>query len=432
MKPPLGLPGLTAALIQPTGKTLMSRVTLDEVVKRYDDVQVVHGVDLAIAEGEFCVLVGPSGCGKSTLMRMVAGLEETTAGRISIGTRDVTHEDPARRGVAMVFQTYALYPHMTVEQNMGFGLKMNGHPAREIQARVAEASRILKLEDYLERKPKALSGGQRQRVAIGRAIVRGPEAFLFDEPLSNLDAELRVEMRVEIARLHQEIGATMIYVTHDQVEAMTLADKIVVLRAGRVEQVGAPMDLYRDPDNRFVAGFIGSPAVNFLDGTVTGGAVDVPALQGSVRLGANLPSEGTRVSLGLRPEHLSIDPGGATHRVELTEALGGVSHAYLASGTGERVVVEERGDDRVAAGRMVGLACGPSALRCGFGAAHPLTGVGRPFFRILARIAGGHGIPDPGCAQAAASARRGRARAPFDRGRPRNKIAAAGGRTQNR
>ena len=225
----------------------MSRVSLEGVLKRYDEVQVIHGLDLAIEEGEFCVFVGPSGCGKSTLLRMVAGLEETSGGRIHIGARDVTHEDPARRGVAMVFQTYALYPHMTVEQNMSFGLRMNGHPPADIQARVAEASRILKLDEYLGRKPKALSGGQRQRVAIGRAIVRGPEVFLFDEPLSNLDAELRVEMRVEIARLHQEIGATMIYVTHDQVEAMTLADKIVVLRGGRIEQVGAPMDLYRDP-----------------------------------------------------------------------------------------------------------------------------------------------------------------------------------------
>ena len=341
----------------------MSKVALEGVVKRYDDVQVIHGLDLNIDDGEFCVFVGPSGCGKSTLLRMVAGLEETTSGRISIGTRDVTRVDPARRGVAMVFQTYALYPHMTVEQNMGFGLRMNGHPPAEIRTRVAEASRILKLDDYLDRKPKALSGGQRQRVAIGRAIVRGPEVFLFDEPLSNLDAELRVEMRVEIARLHQEIGATMIYVTHDQVEAMTLADKIVVLRGGRIEQVGAPMDLYRDPDNRFVAGFIGSPAMNFLDGTVAAGGVDVPALRETVNPGASLPSEGTRVSLGLRPEHLAIDPGGETHRVELTEALGGVSYAYLVSETGERIIVEERGEDRVCAATVVGLAYDTRTLR---------------------------------------------------------------------
>ena len=341
----------------------MSRVSLEGVVKRYDEVPVIHGLDLAIEEGEFCVFVGPSGCGKSTLLRMVAGLEETTSGRIRIGARDVTHEDPARRGVAMVFQTYALYPHMTVEQNMSFGLRMNGHPAAEIRARVAEASRILKLDEYLGRKPKALSGGQRQRVAIGRAIVRGPEVFLFDEPLSNLDAELRVEMRVEIARLHQEIGATMIYVTHDQVEAMTLADRIVVLRGGRIEQVGAPMDLYRDPANRFVAGFIGSPAMNFLDGTVADGAVLVPALQANVNPGANLPPPGTGVCLGLRPEHLVITREGATHRVELTEALGGVSYAYLVSGNGERMIVEERGDDRVSTGETVGLTCDRRHLR---------------------------------------------------------------------
>ena len=341
----------------------MSGVTLEGVAKRYGDVQVIQGLDLEIEDGEFCVFVGPSGCGKSTLLRMVAGLEETTGGRIGIGARDVTRIDPARRGVAMVFQTYALYPHMTVAQNMGFGLKMNGHPPGEIRARVAEASRILKLEDLLGRKPKALSGGQRQRVAIGRAIVRGPEVFLFDEPLSNLDAELRVEMRVEIARLHQEIGATMIYVTHDQVEAMTLADKIVVLRGGRIEQVGAPMELYRDPDNRFVAGFIGSPAMNFLDGAVADGGVEVPALRASVMPGVTLPPAGTRISLGLRPEHLSIDPTGTTHRVELTEALGGVSYAHLVSTTGERVIVEERGDERVAAGETVGLIYDTRTLR---------------------------------------------------------------------
>jgi lactose/L-arabinose transport system ATP-binding protein len=251
----------------------MSGLQLNDVIKRYGATQVIHGVDLEIEDGEFCVFVGPSGCGKSTLLRMVAGLEETTRAA-SIGGRDVTHLDPAERGVAMVFQTYALYPHMTVAENMGFGLKMTGHPKSEIDAKVAEASRVLKLDDYLSRKPKALSGGQRQRVAIGRAIVRGPDVFLFDEPLSNLDAELRVEMRVEIARLHNEIGATMIYVTHDQVEAMTLADKIVVLRAGRIEQVGKPLDLYNDPDNRFVAGFIGSPAMNFFEGQQRGRARD--------------------------------------------------------------------------------------------------------------------------------------------------------------
>ncbi|WP_308916495.1 sn-glycerol-3-phosphate ABC transporter ATP-binding protein UgpC [Jannaschia sp. LMIT008] len=333
----------------------MSGVNLERVVKRYGETQVIHGVDLDIQDGEFCVFVGPSGCGKSTLLRMIAGLEETTDGRIRIGARDVTREDPAQRGVAMVFQTYALYPHMTVAENMGFGLKMNGHPRREIDAKVAEASRILKLDDYLARKPAALSGGQRQRVAIGRAIVRGPEVFLFDEPLSNLDAELRVEMRVEIARLHKEIGATMVYVTHDQVEAMTLADKIVVLRLGHIEQVGAPLDLYRDPDNRFVAGFIGSPAMNFLDGTVTGAAIDVPALRRALSPAVTPPGEGTAVSVGMRPEHLSIDSAGDTHRVDLTEALGGVSYAYLTSDTGEKIVVEERGDIRSSEGDRVGI-----------------------------------------------------------------------------
>ncbi|MDE3121200.1 MAG: sn-glycerol-3-phosphate ABC transporter ATP-binding protein UgpC, partial [Paracoccaceae bacterium] len=256
----------------------MSGVKLKKVIKQYGQAQVIHGVDLDVSDGEFCVFVGPSGCGKSTLLRMIAGLEETTGGAIEIGARDVTQIDPSERGVAMVFQTYALYPHMTVEENMGFGLKMNGVPKVEIAQKVAQAAGILRLEDYLKRKPKALSGGQRQRVAIGRAIVRGPEVFLFDEPLSNLDAELRVEMRVEIARLHKEIGATMIYVTHDQVEAMTLADKIVVLRAGKIEQVGAPLDLYKNPDNKFVAGFIGSPAMNFLSATVDGGKVRVPGL----------------------------------------------------------------------------------------------------------------------------------------------------------
>ena len=337
----------------------MSGVTLDQVIKRFGDVEVIHGVDLQIDDGEFCVFVGPSGCGKSTLLRMVAGLEETTEGAIHIGGRDVTREDPAERGVAMVFQTYALYPHMTVEQNMGFGLKMNGHPKAEIDAKVSEASRILKLDEYLARKPKALSGGQRQRVAIGRAIVRGPEVFLFDEPLSNLDAELRVEMRVEIARLHQDIGATMIYVTHDQVEAMTLADKIVVLRAGNIEQVGAPLDLYRDPDNQFVAGFIGSPSMNFLAAKVEGGRLVCPGLGGPVEVEVGLPGEGTEVTLGLRPEHLEIDPQGSTHKVDLAEALGGVSYAYLMSPSGEKLIVEERGDERSRIGGQVGLTFEP-------------------------------------------------------------------------
>ncbi|MDB9965415.1 sn-glycerol-3-phosphate ABC transporter ATP-binding protein UgpC [Planktomarina temperata] len=341
----------------------MSGVTLSNITKKYGEVQVIHGIDLEIKDGEFCVFVGPSGCGKSTLLRMVAGLEDTTGGAISIGARDVTREDPARRGVAMVFQTYALYPHMTVQENMGFGLRMNGYPKAEIAQKVAEASRILKLDDYLQRKPAALSGGQRQRVSIGRAIVRGPEVFLFDEPLSNLDAELRVEMRVEIARLHKEIGATMIYVTHDQVEAMTLADKIVVLRGGVIEQVGAPMDLYRNPDNKFVAGFIGSPAMNFLSAVVKDGLVDVPGLETSVDLPVTLPAEGTAVEIGLRPEHLTLDPKGTTHRIEMTESLGGVSYAYLKGASGEKIVVEERGEIRSTEGDTVGLILDAASAR---------------------------------------------------------------------
>jgi lactose/L-arabinose transport system ATP-binding protein len=310
----------------------MSGVTLNKVIKRYGDVQVIHGVDLDIQDGEFCVFVGPSGCGKSTLLRMVAGLEETTSGQINIGTRDVTRLDPSERGVAMVFQTYALYPHMTVGQNMGFGLKMNGHPVAEVNEKVSEASRILKLDAFLDRKPAALSGGQRQRVAIGRA-----------------------KMRVEIARLHKEIGATMIYVTHDQVEAMTLADKIVVLRLGEVEQVGAPLDLYRNPDNKFVAGFIGSPAMNFLKGTVKGGVIEVPALGMTVSPDITLPSEGTEVTVGLRPEHAELDQSGDAFTVELTEALGGVSFAYLTAKTGEKLIIEERGDTRSKIGDTVSL-----------------------------------------------------------------------------
>ena len=310
------------------------------MAKRFGDAHVIPGVDLMIEDGEFCVCVGPSGCGKSTLRRMVAGLEATSSGTINIGARDVTAVDPSERGVAMVFQTYALYPHMTVAENMGFGLKMTGHPKAETAAKVAEAARILKLEPLLDRKPKALSGGQRQRVAIGRAIVRGPEVFLFDEPLSNLDAELRVEMRVEIARLHREIGATMIYVTHDQVEAMTLADKIVVLRGGIVEQVGRPMDLYNDPDNTFVAGFIGSPQMNFLK---------------SGKLG--LSSD----TLGIRPEHLALThgtPHEAGHipgRVSHVEKLGGETLVYVHSEDHGLLTVRLFGEQDYAVDEAVGL-----------------------------------------------------------------------------
>ncbi|WP_109311079.1 ABC transporter ATP-binding protein [Ruegeria sp. AU67] len=337
----------------------MTGVTLNQAIKRYGETQVIHGIDLEIKDGEFCVFVGPSGCGKSTLLRMIAGLEETTEGQIHIGAREVTHMDPAKRGVAMVFQTYALYPHMTVAENMGFGLRMNGVEKSEINKKVQDASNILKLDQYLKRKPKALSGGQRQRVAIGRAIVRGPEVFLFDEPLSNLDAELRVEMRVEIARLHNEIGATMIYVTHDQVEAMTMADKIVVLRDGRIEQVGAPMDLYRDPDNRFVAGFIGSPAMNFLDCDIVDGKVSHPALSEPLDVPVNVPAGMSKVTLGIRPEHIAVDRAGDTCTVDLTEALGGVSYTYLLTPNGDKLIVEEREDQRSKQGERIGLSVRP-------------------------------------------------------------------------
>ncbi|WP_299141340.1 sn-glycerol-3-phosphate ABC transporter ATP-binding protein UgpC [uncultured Tateyamaria sp.] len=323
----------------------MTGVTLQKAIKRYGATQVIHGVDLTIDDGEFCVFVGPSGCGKSTLLRMIAGLEETSDGQINIGTRDVTHMDPAERGVAMVFQTYALYPHMTVEENMGFGLKMNGVPKDEIKRKVDGASKILKLDDYLSRKPAALSGGQRQRVAIGRSIVRGPDVFLFDEPLSNLDAELRVDMRVEIARLHKELGTTMIYVTHDQVEAMTLADKIVVLRAGYIEQVGSPMHLYQDPDNKFVAGFIGSPAMNFINGVVEAGGVRVPGLADRlVTTSVALPAAGTAVTVGVRPQDMELTEGSSSIKLDIRERLGGVAYDYLTTPTGERLIVESKGD----------------------------------------------------------------------------------------
>jgi lactose/L-arabinose transport system ATP-binding protein len=334
----------------------MSNVSLHNAVKRYDDIQVIHGVDLHIEPGEFCVFVGPSGCGKSTLLRMIAGLEETTSGSISIGDRDVTQADPADRGVAMVFQSYALYPHMTVRENMGFGLKMNKVPATEIAEKVAKAAKILQLEPYLDRKPKALSGGQRQRVAIGRAIVRGPEVFLFDEPLSNLDAELRVDMRVELAHLHKELGATMIYVTHDQVEAMTMADKIVVLRDGRIEQIGSPLELYNNPVNKFVAGFIGSPSMNFLQGTISNNQVIIPALGDKhIASSASLPAEGTEVIVGLRPQHIELSDEGSQLSVDLIEHLGSVAYMHLQTTTSEKLIVELHGQDALTEHQQSGI-----------------------------------------------------------------------------
>lgn len=308
-----------------------SGLALRGVTKSFGAVQVLHGIDLDVTEGEFVVFVGPSGCGKSTLLRLIAGLEEVTDGQVTISGRDVTDEDPSRRGIAMVFQTYALYPHMSVAENMGFGLKMAHHPAAEVAKKVNDAAEILQLTPLLDRRPGQLSGGQRQRVAIGRAIVRDPNVFLFDEPLSNLDAELRVEMRMEIARLHRALGNTMIYVTHDQTEAMTLADKIVVLRAGRVEQVGTPAQLYDDPDNLFVAGFIGSPRMNILPAifTQTGvmvGQTELPSPQLSQRLSA-----GSTAHLGIRPEHFRVSKKGEEGLefvVSFSEFLGGTTYLH--------------------------------------------------------------------------------------------------------
>jgi len=288
----------------------MARLQTRNLSKRYGDTDVIHGIDLDIQDGEFVVFVGPSGCGKSTLLRMIAGLEDISGGDLTIGERRVNDIPPAKRGIAMVFQSYALYPHMSLYDNMAFGLKLAGKSKAEIEVAVRDAARILHIDHLLDRKPRQLSGGQRQRVAIGRAITRRPDVFLFDEPLSNLDAELRVKMRLEFARLHDELKTTMIYVTHDQVEAMTLADKIVVLSAGRVEQVGSPDTLYHAPANRFVAGFIGSPKMNFLDGRVD--AIDAHGISVTLKSGARQRaavasgslSVDDAVTLGIRPEHL--------------------------------------------------------------------------------------------------------------------------------
>jgi len=288
----------------------MGALTLSKVTKSFGKTEVIKGVDLQVEDGEFCVFVGPSGCGKSTLLRMIAGLEDVTSGTVSLDGRDITDEAPAKREIAMVFQTYALYPHLTVRDNMSLALKQAGESKATIDKATARAASMLALEPYLDRRPAELSGGQRQRVAIGRAIVRTPKLFLFDEPLSNLDAALRVQTRIEIARLHRELGATMVYVTHDQVEAMTLADKIVVLRAGIVEQVGSPMELYNNPANTFVAGFIGSPQMNFLKSAALGERGE---------------------TTGIRPEHLALSRDGGTipGTVSHVEKLGGETLVYV-------------------------------------------------------------------------------------------------------
>jgi ABC-type sugar transport system ATPase subunit len=347
-----------------------SSVALRDVVKTFGGAQIIKGLSLSVEPGEFAVFVGPSGCGKSTLLRLIAGLETPTSGSVHINERDMTHVHPSKRGIAMVFQSYALYPHMTVADNMAFGLKIRGMSAADIKTRVARAAEILQMGELLDRKPRQLSGGQRQRAAIGRAIVREPDVFLFDEPLSNLDAALRGQMRVELARLHAQLGTTMIYVTHDQVEAMTLANKIVVLNGGRIEQIGKPLDLYRRPANVFVAGFLGSPKMNFLNGKVAaagGGTTTVTLHDGPVTLPAfdTRIGMGDTVKIGVRPEDFVLDGGGRVFngRIALVEPLGGETIAHVAlDGGGDVVVVKLSGETVVAQGAPIALRVDPA--RC--------------------------------------------------------------------
>ena len=327
----------------------MADVTLVDVRKSFGGAEVIHGVDLQIRDGEFVVFVGPSGCGKSTILRLIAGLEDITGGDIFIDGENVSSLPPAKRRIAMVFQSYALYPHMNVYENMAFGLELAKSSRTEIDRRVRETARLLQIDDLLDRKPKQLSGGQRQRVAIGRAIVRDPKVFLFDEPLSNLDAALRVQTRIEIAKLHADTHATMIYVTHDQVEAMTLADRIVVLNKGRVEQVGTPLDLYHHPANLFVAGFIGSPQMNFIDSEVTQVGPNSVELRLPNRNTLTVPvrpegvAVGDPVTLGIRPDHLHVAETGLLRgRIELIEQLG-ENHLLYINSDGVRLTARESG-----------------------------------------------------------------------------------------
>ncbi len=366
----------------------MATLTLDKVEKRFGNNQVIHGVSIDIADGEFIVIVGPSGCGKSTLLRMVAGLESVSAGEISIGGERVNDREPMDRNIAMVFQNYALYPHMSVRQNMAYGLKIARVPKPEIETKVAAAAKLLQLEPYLDRKPRQLSGGQRQRVAMGRAIVRDPQVFLFDEPLSNLDAKLRIQMRVELEALHEDLGATMIYVTHDQVEAMTMADKIVVLNEGRVEQIGAPLELYHRPRTAFVAGFIGAPSMNFLDVSDEAGVIRYGGAELARRDGG-----GTTVRLGVRPEHVTVAASGAASldaNVMVKEALGGESYLYVTTEQGDRLVVKTDGDHGAAAGDRIGLVLPPARLHF-FGADGNALETGQPGGVPLKRSGGEHG-----------------------------------------
>jgi multiple sugar transport system ATP-binding protein len=332
----------------------MAKVLIESVKKRFGEVEVLRGVSISIPDGSFTVLVGPSGCGKSTLLRMIAGLERIDEGELRIGERVVNHLPPKQRDIAMVFQNYALYPHMTVRANMAFSLMVAKTPRARIDERVMQAARILGLEAMLERFPRQLSGGQRQRVAMGRAIVRDPQVFLFDEPLSNLDAKLRVAMRTEIKELHQRLRTTSIYVTHDQVEAMTMADQIVVMHDGRIEQIGAPLDLYDRPANRFVAGFIGSPAMNFLEGTLADGAF---VTSDGVRLpidAAGSAGEGRPVFYGVRPEHLDIADDGVEAEVAVVEPTGSETQLFARVGR-QQVVAAIRDQHLFAPGQRVRL-----------------------------------------------------------------------------
>ena len=341
----------------------MSDLQLKSVIKRYGSVEVIHGIDLEIKSGEFCVFVGPSGCGKSTLLRMISGLEGITGGDVVIDGAVVNQVPAAQRELAMVFQSYALYPHMSVRGNLSFGLENLKMPKAEISRRVEEAARMLRIEAYLNRRPGQLSGGQRQRVAIGRAVVREPKIFLFDEPLSNLDAELRVTMRREIGNLHRRLGNTMIYVTHDQVEAMTMADKIAVLRDGRLEQFGTPLELFNNPDNRFVAGFIGSPAMNFLKGEIAEGGVALAA-GGHIPLGPRSGvGQGDAIELGIRPRDISIaKTGGVKGEVTEVEQLGSESYIFVTLPSGEPLVIHQAGQTDIAIGQTVAVKLAPEAV----------------------------------------------------------------------
>jgi ABC-type sugar transport system ATPase subunit len=338
----------------------MTRLTLERLTKSYGTVNVLHGIDLVVQPGEFIVFVGPSGCGKSTLLRMIAGLEEITTGVLSFDDRIVNNDSPSERGIAMVFQSYALYPHMTVRDNMGFGLKLAKRPKAEIDAAVDRVARMLQLDTYLDRLPRQLSGGQRQRVAIGRAIVRDPAVFLFDEPLSNLDAALRVATRVEIAKLHTRMpNATMVYVTHDQIEAMTLADRIVVLNAGRIEQVGTPMELYERPANLFVARFIGSPAMNVLPCTL-GTDGSVTQADGTKMTAWRYECNG-KGHAGIRPEDIQIGGPDASvsGKVELVEQLGELQMIYLNVGLAEPFIAKAPRDAKLRVGELVKIGGAP-------------------------------------------------------------------------